>query len=80
MAELVRLLAGTSVPEDEDYVLISKSAAGALTIAFRTGAPHHAAVRHETNIRDMAHAIHRARLEADRLGIPFVHVEEGADS
>lgn len=80
MAELVRLPAGTSVPEDADYVLIGRSAGGALTITIRTGASHHAAVRHETNIRDLAHAIHWARLEADRLGIPFVHVEEGADA
>jgi hypothetical protein len=80
MAELVRLPTSTSVPQDQDYVLISRNAAGALTITIQTGAPHHHAVRHETHAPDMAHAIHRARLEADRLGIPFVLVAEGADA
>ena len=80
MVDLVRLPAGASVPEDEDYVLISRSALGALMITIRTGPPNHKTFKYDTNIPDMATAIHRAKREADHLAIPFIHVAEGADA
>jgi hypothetical protein len=58
-------------------VVINLRPSGRFDITICTGHPGSATFTYDTDIADLPSAMKRAADEADRLGIPYIHVEGG---
>ncbi|HEX3365581.1 hypothetical protein [Phenylobacterium sp.] len=77
MAEFLHLKPGASPPSDANWVLIRRTPSGAFDIETCVGEPKSLVISYDTGVSPQTFAMQRAAAEADRLGIPFVHIQGG---